>query len=173
MLRRSDDLARLSILDEKGNQVVLGSLWRERTAVIALVRHFGCLFCREQVTELARSLDRIHGAGAELHVISNGQPMYIEAFRDTTRFRGPVYTDPSLTVYKAAQLRRGIESTLNPAMLLHAVRALRAGHRLSRPQGDVQQMGGVLVITPAGDVRFHYISSTAGDHPEIDDVISA
>ena len=173
MLTRASSLAELTILDEHGDPVKMGTLWRDRTALIALVRHFGCMFCREQVVELDAARDRIHAAGAELHVISNGKPLYIEGFRETTGYRGPVYTDPTLAVYKAAQLRRGLESTLNPAMLLHGLRAMRKGFGLHRPQGDVQQMGGVLVVTPAGDVRLHYVSSTAGDHPAVPDVLAA
>lgn len=41
VLSRADTLASLTVLDEKGTEVALGSLWRDRTAVIALVRHFG------------------------------------------------------------------------------------------------------------------------------------
>jgi len=41
VLSRADTLGSLTILDEKGAEVALGSLWRDRTAVIALVRHFG------------------------------------------------------------------------------------------------------------------------------------
>lgn len=35
------DLAPLRVLDEHGAELPLGSVWRDRTAVIALVRHFG------------------------------------------------------------------------------------------------------------------------------------
>jgi len=38
---RADDLADLSILDEDGGAFRLGDAWRERTAVLAFVRHFG------------------------------------------------------------------------------------------------------------------------------------
>jgi len=41
MLMRADDLAPLTVLDEQGRPVELGSLWRERPVVIAFVRHFG------------------------------------------------------------------------------------------------------------------------------------
>lgn len=40
-LTRADDLAKLTVLDESGAAVELGSLWRERTAIIVFVRHFG------------------------------------------------------------------------------------------------------------------------------------
>lgn len=40
-LSRADDLAALTVLDEGGRPVVLGTLWRDRPAVLAFVRHFG------------------------------------------------------------------------------------------------------------------------------------
>lgn len=40
-LERADDLATMTVLDEQGQPVVLGTLWRERPAVLAFVRHFG------------------------------------------------------------------------------------------------------------------------------------
>jgi hypothetical protein len=38
---RADDLAKLTVLDESGGSVELSTLWRERIAIVALVRHFG------------------------------------------------------------------------------------------------------------------------------------
>ena len=64
--------------------------------------------------QLHRVIDRIHAAGAELHVIGNGAPMFIAGFRETTKFPGAIYTDPSLRVYDAAELVRGIRATFNP-----------------------------------------------------------
>jgi len=41
MLTRADDLATMSVLDENGNPVVLGTLWHDKTAVLVFTRHFG------------------------------------------------------------------------------------------------------------------------------------
>ena len=41
MLDRADDLATLTVLDEQGATVELGSLWRDRAAVLVFIRHFG------------------------------------------------------------------------------------------------------------------------------------
>lgn len=41
MQHRADDLAKLTVLDENGNSVELGTLWRDRPVVLAFVRHFG------------------------------------------------------------------------------------------------------------------------------------
>ena len=41
MLTRADDLAPMTVLDGAGKPVELGSLWRDSTAVIVFLRHFG------------------------------------------------------------------------------------------------------------------------------------
>ena len=41
VLTRADDLARMNVQDDRGAPVALGSMWRERTAVLVFVRHFG------------------------------------------------------------------------------------------------------------------------------------
>jgi hypothetical protein len=41
VLDRADDLAKLPVQDDKGQTVELGTLWRDRTAVLVFLRHFG------------------------------------------------------------------------------------------------------------------------------------
>ena len=41
MLERADDLANMTVQDEHGQPVELGTLWRDRPVALAFVRHFG------------------------------------------------------------------------------------------------------------------------------------
>jgi hypothetical protein len=41
MLDRADDMAKLTVLDERGNAIELGTFWRDQTAVLVFTRHFG------------------------------------------------------------------------------------------------------------------------------------
>jgi hypothetical protein len=41
MKTRADDLAKMTVLDEHGKTVELGTLWCDRTAILVFVRHFG------------------------------------------------------------------------------------------------------------------------------------
>ena len=38
---RHDDLATMTVLDAAGKTIELGTLWREKPAVLVFVRHFG------------------------------------------------------------------------------------------------------------------------------------
>jgi hypothetical protein len=41
MQTRADDLAKLTVLDEQGNKVELGTLWSDKPTVLVFIRHFG------------------------------------------------------------------------------------------------------------------------------------
>jgi peroxiredoxin len=151
--------------DPEGRQVRLGQLWADRTAVLVFVRHFGCLFCRQQIADIAPLVDRVRARGAELVVIGQGSVEEARAFRDGEERTVPLLTDPSRNSYCALEMRRGLSSALTPAVLARAFRAWRAGFRQSRAAGDPLQQGGVVVIAAGGVERFRYISQNAGDHP--------
>ena len=123
--------------------------------------------------QLHREIDAMHAAGAELYLIGNGSPSFIEGFRDTTKWTGPIYTDPSLAVFKAAQLKRSVMRTLDPRSLGNALKGLRHGQMQGRTQGDAWQQGGVLVVAPSGEVRWHHASERPGDNATAAQIASA
>ena len=153
------------VFDPEGGQVRLGQLWTDRTAVLVFVRHFGCVFCRQQISAIGPLLDRVRALGADLVVIGQGSVDEARAFRDAEKLTMPLLTDPSRQAYCAVGMRRGLRSVLTPSVLARAFTAWRGGFRQSRPAGDPLQQGGVLVIAPGGVERFRYISRQAGDHP--------
>ena len=122
--------------------------------------------------QLHRQIDMIHAAGCELHVIGNGLPMVIAGFRETTGYAGPLYTDPSLAVYRAAELRSGLLTVLNVGSVVRTIGSLRRGFRQGRTQGHALQQGGVLVVAPSGDILWHHISEGPGDNATAAQIVS-
>jgi hypothetical protein len=119
-------------------------------------------------------VDDIHAAGAELHVIGNGAPSFIAGFREATGLVGPVYTDPTLVAYRAAQLRRGMLSMVDARAAAKTVRAFARGFRqAARAQGDQLQQGGVLVIDRGGSVAWQHVSRYPGDNAEPSAIVAA
>src|SRR5258706_14120125 len=99
--------------------------------------------------------------------------MFIEGFRETTGFDGVVYTDPSLAVFDAAQLERGLRNVINLGAAFASVGALRRGFRQGRTRGDNLQQGGVLVVATDGRVVWQHVSKYPGDNASPDAVIRA
>lgn len=123
--------------------------------------------------QLHRRIDRIHAAGYELVVIGNGSPSFMAGFRETTGYTGPLYTDPSLELYKAAGLKRGVFKVVSPRAAIAALGALRGGHRQGRTQGDALQQGGTMVIDRAGRVLWSHVDDFAGDNADPEEVLRA
>jgi AhpC/TSA antioxidant enzyme len=116
---------------------------------------------------------QLHRAGIEnVIVVGSGAPMFIEGFRETTGFQGPIYTDPSLEVYKAAELKRGLGTMLKLGAAAATVGSLRRGFRQGKTQGDATQQGGVLVIAPDSRILYHHISQYPGDNASPDAIRS-
>jgi hypothetical protein len=131
------------------------------------------MFCREHVVQLHHKADRIAAAGAELVVVGSGTPNFIAGFRETTGFPGRILSDPTLSAYKAAGMKRGLLRTINPLVAVYGVRALARGNMQGRTQGDPTQQGGVLVILPGGGIAYEHHSSMAGDNAPAEDVVAA
>jgi hypothetical protein len=123
--------------------------------------------------QLHRDIEKIRGAGAELYVIGNGTPNFIAGFREQTKYDGPLYTDPSLDVYKAAELKRGVTKTLNPRAAFSTLKALKNGVRQGLTQGDAWQQGGVLVVATDATVKWQHANEHPGDNAPVESIVRA
>lgn len=175
MTNLSEAVGALTVLDRHGEYVPLAPLWDDTPVVLVLVRHFGCQFCREQVSELRHIVGEIEAAGASLVIVGNGTPLMLDAFIEAFGSGLPhLYTDPQRNVYEALDAKRGRGwFVFDPRIWLNTLRALRRGARQGRTQGDSAQLGGVWVARAGGDVVFEHRSDVAGDHPANDEILAA
>jgi hypothetical protein len=124
--------------------------------------------------QVHRERERIRRAGAELAFVGNGTAAFARAFAEDYRLEVPLYVDPSRRTYRALGMARPrIVSFLAPRLARAAARALLGGFMQGRILGDGRQLGGVLVVGQDGRVVFRHLSSDAGDHPPVEDVIAA
>jgi peroxiredoxin len=166
-------LGQVSVLDETAAGVRLGDFWAKRPVVLGLVRHLGCLFCRQQVAGLMRRLPEIERRSATLVVVAPSRTEHIAAFRTATGYAGPLFVDPSLRAFKAAGLEHSRASTYHPLAVLKSVKAVAQGHRQTGRQGDVIQQGGTFVLGPGDRVHFEWRDRYAGDNADLDEVVDA
>ncbi len=122
---------------------------------------------RPHIAELKR-------AKVEVALIGSGAPHSARAFRDKSDLEGVlVLSDEPLASYKLAGFRRGALSTFSPRAMLNYARAVAAGFRQGKTQGDPMQQGGVMVVDAAEKVRYRYASRVGGDHPPFADAVAA
>jgi hypothetical protein len=131
------------------------------------------MFCREQAVQLHRERETIRARGAELVFVGNGSRRFARAFKEDYGIAAPLYVDTRREAYRALAMKRGLGAVLGPATWKSGLRALRAGFRQGRIQGDAFQLGGVLVVRPGGRIAYRYLSGSAGDHPPVAEVLAA
>ncbi|PPD74494.1 hypothetical protein GOBAR_DD28570 [Gossypium barbadense] len=182
-----DLLDAVKVFDLNGNEIPISDLWKDRKAVVAFARHFGCVFCRKRADYLASKKDVMDKSGAALVLIGPGSIEQASAptaktFAEQTKFKGEVYADPSHSSYNALRFVSGVTTTFTPKAGLKIIQLYMEGYRqdwkLSFEEDTVKrggwQQGGILVAGP-GKTNILYIhkDKEAGDDPDIEDILKA
>ncbi len=85
-----------------------------------------------------------------------------------TELPWPLLIDESRTLYQGYGMTRGRWWEIWGFASWRAYgQLLLKGGRLRRSHGDVHQLGGDVLIDPAGIVRFHHVSENPADRPSI------
>jgi peroxiredoxin len=169
-------LADARVIDRRGASVPLGAFWASSPCVVVWLRHYGCVGCSEQMTELSPRLDELASASARTVLIGNGTPEQRDDFvlrQALAEAPVDVVTDPELGTYRAAGLVRSAWATVGPRALWDTARALAAGHPHRRPEGDRTQQGGSMVVDARDTVVFFKQNRTVGDHASTCDLVDA
>jgi peroxiredoxin len=164
----------VEVLDVEGRSHRLREAWAKRACALIFVRHFGCLLCREQVTQFRPHIQEIREAGGDLVVVGTGGPSFAKAFqKDLGISDVEVYIDSARRAYDLAGFRRDVSGLVHPRAVWNYLRAFFSGHRYKGMQGDALQQGGVLVVALDGALVFRFVSKVSGDHPEAEQVVAA
>ncbi|MGM0576399.1 MAG: peroxiredoxin-like family protein [Myxococcota bacterium] len=129
------------------------------------------MFCRERAARFADHVDEIRSLGAEIHAVGNGTPHMARDFASRFDVSFPLWTDPSRQTYRALGMKRAFGLGLKS--LVRGRRAMAAGHRQGRTQGDPWQQGGAVVITPRGEVIWSHVDEGAGEEIPVEDLLDA
>ncbi|PUZ41586.1 hypothetical protein GQ55_9G516600 [Panicum hallii var. hallii] len=172
----------VEVFDLSGKAVPIVVLWKDRKAVIAFARHFGCVLCRKRADLLAEKQDVMQAAGVALVLIGPGSVDQAKAFCEQTKFKGEVYADPTHSSYDALEFAFGLFSTFTPAAGLKIIQLYREGYRQdwelsfeknTRTKGGWYQ-GGLLVAGPGiENILYIHKDKEAGDDPDMQDVLRA
>ncbi|KAL3839608.1 hypothetical protein ACJIZ3_024199 [Penstemon smallii] len=170
------------VYDLNGNGIPISDLWKDRKAVVAFARHFGCVLCRKRADYLAAEKDKMDAAGVALVLIGPGSVDQAKAFSEQRKFKGEVYADPNYSSYEALQFVSGVTTTFTPGAGLKIIQAYMEGYRQdwglsfekdTRTKGGWQQ-GGIIVAGPGkNNISYVHKDKEAGDDPEIEDILMA
>lgn len=171
------------LVDLRGEEVLLSSLWEERPAVVVFLRYFGCPFCQTQVVTLRNEHERIRRAGADVGLIGHGDPDAAVEFSASKRTPFPMLLDRDRGTYRRYGLTQGkAMQVLAPQVALPWIKAelspetrqrgLKGGNFLQMPGTFVIDVGGV-VRARSGTVRMAHRNRHFADTPSIERLLEA
>lgn len=138
-------------------------LSRDHSVLLVFIRHFGCIFCRETVSEMAKIEKAIAGKKLTIVFVHMSDPSYGDEFF-SKYYDHPVHhvSDPGRALYKSLNLRRGtFNQIFGPITLMRGLYVgLTKGHWLGAIEGDYLQLGGVFILSN-GQIVFEQKAKTA------------
>ena len=122
-----------------------------------------------------RDRERFAEAGAPLILIGQGTPGNAAAFRRDFDLDIDLLADTDRLAYKAAGTKvGGFRELVGPTMVVRGLgRALRSKVVQGKTVGHPAQLGGLMLVTPGGEVPWAHLSTDASDYPPSDEVVEA
>lgn len=156
-----------ALRDDQGR--TLRAFTDDQHTLVVLLRHSGCTFCKQTLSDLARWQADIEKSGVGLAVV--GMTASSEGLRSLGERYGLAsaawFADPDRRLYRALELGRGSFLQLfGPRVWIAGVLAALRGHGIGKLEGDGFQMPGAFVIH-RGQVVRSYRHATAADRPDL------
>lgn len=144
---------------------------RERALLVVFLRHLGCTFCREALSDLADRRERLAEEGVGVVLVHMASEEDAAAFFDRYGLGGAErVSDPERVLYRAFGLQRGrFLQLFGPRVAVRGLRAAIDGHRVGRLVGNGFQMPGVFLVRD-GRIERAFRHRTAGDRPDYDEL---
>ena len=164
----------LPLLTPTGETTSFTAATQGAPAVLILMRHLGCLPCREHLLEVSQR--RAEFGEARLLCITFVQPSLLAAYERELALEGIAYFgDPSRNVYDALGFDRASFARvwLHPKVWRRYAALIARGRRLHPPAQDVYQLGGDAILDAGGTLRHVFASAGPEDRPTVEALLAA
>ena len=163
-----DDLARAleQAIDQHGRS--LAALCDERPMLVVFLRHGGCTFCRQVLSDLARQRRELEGRGLGITLVHMDPTPAADELIERHGLGGlSRVADPRRCLYQAFDLGRAASGQLlSPRVWWRGlVCCILRGHGMGRFRGDVRQLPGSFVVYRRRIVSAHR-PNTPADRPD-------
>ena len=104
----------------------------------------------------------------KVFVVTFESGSHVPEYLRETDLPWPLLIDESRALYQGYGIARGRWRDIWGLAAWRAYgKLLLKGERLRKSHGDLRQLGGDVLIDPAGIVRFHHVSQNPADRPSI------
>jgi peroxiredoxin len=141
--------------------------------LLVFLRHFGCVFCREALSDISKRRKEIESTGTRIVFVHMTENDIAERYFIRYDLENVTHiSDPECNFYRAFGLMKG---NFNQLFGLHSwIRGFSAGvvggHGAGPQLGDGFQMPGVFVIQN-GEIRESFIHQLSSDRPDYEELL--
>ena len=151
------------------------SLTGNSPVMLVFLRHFGCVFCKESLYDIARRRKDIERFGIKIVFVHMGDEKTATEYFATFNLQGITHVcDPSQQFYRAFGLQRG---TFNQ---LYGLQTWIRGYKvkqemgyeleLAKRLGDSTQMPGIFILQD-GRIKEKFIHRIASERPDYEQLV--
>ncbi len=141
--------------------------------MLVFLRHFGCVFCKEALSDLAEKKDKLEENGLKIVFVHMSNSKVADQYFDRYKIANPIHiSDPECEFYSEFGITKGNFSQLYGLRTwIRGYSARKVGHELelSKTLGDSTQMPGIYIIEN-GNVKSKYIHKHASERPNYEEL---
>ena len=154
----------------------LKALSDEKPVLLVFLRHFGCVFCKEAMADLAKLQNEIKDKNISLAFVHMAEQKIAKEYLDNFGLGECVHiSDPDCKYYTAFRLTKGSFSQLYGLQTwIRGFSKENKQFKLEKAKqlGDSTQMPGIFIIYK-GNITQHYIHKLAADRPDYQALINS
>jgi peroxiredoxin len=148
----------------------LYNLTSEKPILLIFLRHFGCTFCREAMSDVSKIRTKIEDLGLKPVIVHMSSEETAEGFFEKYKLKGITHiSDPDLSLYEYFGLSKGTFGQLYGLKVW--IRGLKVGiidghggPKLNKDWGDYSQMPGLFILKN-GAVKAKFSHDSAAERP--------
>jgi hypothetical protein len=152
--------------------IELVTLSNEKPVLLVIMRHFGCTFCRETVSDISKIEKSILDKGLTPVFVHMSDPNFGDEFF-AKYFDKTVHhiSDPSRSIYRSLGLYRGnIYQLFGPMTWIRGLYlGIIKGHGIGEIEGDSILLSGYFILDK-GQITFSYKSESASEKFELNKI---
>jgi len=158
-------------LDPMGRMIsqlgaTMTELSRRTPVLVVFLRHSGCTFCREALSNLASQRQQIEATGTRIALVHMGYEEPVELLERYKLNDLHCFRDPVCALYESFGLEMGkFLQLFGFKVWLRAIRAWISGHGIGSLNGNGFRMPGTFLIH-RGEIVRSFRNETAGDRPD-------
>ncbi|MCB0640115.1 MAG: AhpC/TSA family protein, partial [Phaeodactylibacter sp.] len=136
--------------------------------LLVFLRHFGCIFCREALSDISNQKQYLEDKGTKIVFVHMSDIELAERYFSRYELSGVEHiSDPDCRLYRTFGLAKGSFTQLfGLSVWMRGFQAgVVKGHGIGNQLGDGFQMPGVFVIQ-SGQIKDQYIHKLSSDRPD-------